>query len=94
MKIRVKETVTTVLILCAVNFTQSMAQQGIEPVSSQEIAKYFDEFFKVDPRLVNGDFYQTGKISNFAPMLIRHNWSIEEAEDQDLDFNAHHGFLR
>jgi lipopolysaccharide transport system ATP-binding protein len=42
----------------------------------------------------NGDFYQTGKISNFAPMLIRHNWSIEEAEDQDLDFNAHHGFLR
>lgn len=52
------------------------AQAPVSPVSSQEIKKSFEPFFKVDSRLLSGDFYQTPMMSSSTgdPFFIDPNW--------------------
>lgn len=76
------------------------AQQAVEPYSSKEVLDHFDEFFKLDSRLVNGDFYQTSNLSKATghPFFFSPEWKegsvILEGDEFDgllLRYDIHTG---
>ena len=90
------------LVLCAFFPLNSGAQQAIKPYSSKKVSEHFDEFFKLDSRLVNGDFYQTPNLSMatghpfyFSPEWKKGSVKIEgdEFDDLLLRYDIHSGQL-
>lgn len=42
------------------------SQSVVKPISSKEVLAHFDQLYKVDARLVSGDFYQTPFMNKLA----------------------------
>lgn len=75
--------INTSLIVSCIFFTliwfipnQSCAQIQNNPLSSSRVKEHYAEYYKSDPRLVSGDFYQTPMMSQSTgdPFFIDANW--------------------
>ena len=100
MKKLVTILLTNLLLLCSIFPSAVWAQQVIEPLSSEEVKEHYDEYFKLDSRLVNGDFYQTPNLSVASghPYFISPEWKngsvILEGDEFDnllLRYDIHTG---
>lgn len=64
------------LITTALSSGVAFSQSTIKPVASKAIQEHFDNMYKIDPRLVSGDFYRTPVMSNSIghPFFISFEW--------------------
>jgi len=67
-----------------------LSQETVKPVSSQEVFEHFDKLYKVDSRLVNGDFYQTPKMSETAghPYFLNPEWKTGSVILEGINFDV------
>jgi hypothetical protein len=66
----------------------TFAQTNDNQINSEEVKSYYQNYFKADPRLISGDFYQTPVMSNSTgdPYFIDANWKDGSVIINDLEF--------
>lgn len=64
------------LIIIALIPELGYSQSVVKPISSKEVLAHFDQLYKVDARLISGEFYQTPLINNSTghPYFFDTSW--------------------
>jgi len=64
------------LVIMAITPELGYSQSEIKPMPSKEVFDHFDQLYKVDARLVSGDFYQTPFMNKLAghPFFFDTDW--------------------
>lgn len=78
MKKNLAQTFGMLVIIFALSSGMSFSQSIKGPVSLKHLKEHFSNIYKIDPRLVSGDFYQTPRISNSIgnPFFIDPAWKL------------------
>lgn len=56
-------------------FSSGTYRFGFRILSEGEVADYIVDFGKFD--VIDGDFFGTGEVDPYAPVMVKHEWSIE-----------------
>ncbi len=80
------------LILTTLSPVLCWAQSEVKPVPSKEVFDHFDKLYKIDSRLVNGDFYQTPKMNESAghPFFFNPDWKTGSISMEGVVFDKLH----
>jgi hypothetical protein len=89
MNIRLAVIMLIMLIISIYPVATLFGQVNQSVISSEESFDYFDKLYKVDPRLVNGDFYQIPLISLAVghPFFMGTEWKNGSLEMDGVDFD-------
>lgn len=90
MKRKISSLFAVYLLIFIIGSTipNTITAQNQNSISSKEVRKHFEAFFKADPRLISGDFYQTPQMSESTgdPFFIDANWKIGSATLHGVTF--------
>jgi len=76
------------ILLFSFYINNTVSAQAQKSISSEEVREHFKDFYKADPRLVSGDFYQTPQMSESTgdPFYFGSDWKKGTATIHGVKF--------